>query len=93
MSMYTRESSSQAGQAIDDAILELQRHGRCVMFSTLAEALPQFTWHALFRALSQLARQGHIELIPHQYDYEVIFHPVASAHSCPPRESSRERES
>ena len=44
-----------------------------MMFCNLAEALPAYTWHMLFSALGRLSKQHHVELLAHQWDYEIIF--------------------
>jgi hypothetical protein len=41
------------------------------MFSELAEALHDCTWHRLFAALGRLRQMGRIELAAHRWDYEI----------------------
>ena len=58
---------------IDEQILVLlQHHGR-LTFLTLADALPLYTWHALFAALNRLRGLHQVDLLPLATDYEVIW--------------------
>jgi hypothetical protein len=58
---------------IEIRIRTLQPMRRRLMFSELAEAFPDCTWQILFTALSRLSQRKHVELVPHRWDYEVIF--------------------
>jgi len=58
---------------IEIRIRTLQPIRRRLMFSELAEAFPDCTWQTLFTALSRLSQRKHVELVPHRWDYEVIF--------------------
>ena len=58
---------------IDIRILAFQRTHRRMMFSDLAAALPTYTWHMLFSSLGRLRKDHHVELVPHRWDYEVVF--------------------
>ncbi len=62
-----------AESAIVDDILHAGHHRPRMMFSDLANALPQHTWHNLFSALGHLSRTGFVALFPHRWDYEVVF--------------------
>ena len=58
---------------IDEQILVLlQHHGR-LTFLTLADALPLYTWHALFAALNRLRDLNQVDLLPLATDYEVVW--------------------
>lgn len=43
------------------------------MFLDIARRLPDCTWQMLFDALMRLHKQRRIELVAHQWDYEVLF--------------------
>ncbi len=43
------------------------------MFLDIARRLPDCTWRMLLDALMRLRKQERIELIAHQWDYEVLF--------------------
>lgn len=58
---------------IETRIRALRHIHQRLMFSDLAEALPDCTWQILFGALSRLSKLKHVELIAHRWDYEVIF--------------------
>jgi len=58
---------------IEIKIRTLQPARQRLMFSELAEAFPDCTWQTLFNALSRLSQRKHVELVPHRWDYEVIF--------------------
>jgi len=66
-------SASEQEQKIDRQILAFRQHRPSMMFCNLAEALPAYTWHVLFNALGRLSKQHHVELLAHQWDYEIIF--------------------
>ena len=66
-------SASEQEQAVDRQILAFRQHRPTMMFCNLAEALPEYTWHMLFSALGRLSKQQHVELLAHQWDYEIIF--------------------
>ena len=93
--MDHRSSSSQDDITVDEGILALRDAHQRIMFSDLAHALPSHTWHALFSALGRLSRQEYLELIVHQWDYEVVFLPLTSSrrHACAqPRHSGEQDE-
>ncbi len=56
---------------IEKRILALVRRHSHLMFSELAEALHDCTWHRLFAALGRLEQTGRIELTAHRWDYEI----------------------
>jgi len=58
---------------VDEQIMAFQRARPRMMFSDLAESLPSYTWHMLFCSLGRLSKTHRVELIPHRWDYEVIF--------------------
>jgi hypothetical protein len=66
-------SASEQERKIDRQILAFRQHRPSMMFCNLAEALPDYTWHTLFSALGRLSKQHHVELLAHQWDYEIIF--------------------
>lgn len=66
-------SGAEFQPSIDRQILKLQRSRRRVMFSELANALPDYTWHMLFIALGRLQKRHCVDLMAHQWDYEIIF--------------------
>ena len=72
--MTSRDMSGAEFQAsLDRQIMKIQRSRRRVMFSELASALPDYTWHMLFKALGRLHMRQCVELLAHQWDYEIIF--------------------
>lgn len=66
-------SATERERHIDRQILAFRRTGRSILFSSLIEALPDYTWHMLFSTLGRLSKQHSIELVAHQWDYEIIF--------------------
>ncbi len=71
-------SASQALEALAGRrILKILRVHRRVTFTSLADAMPDHSWHVLFRALSRLREQHHVELVPLPLDYEVLLQPSA----------------
>ncbi len=58
---------------VHQRILALLQAHRRLMFSVLAEACPDCTWHALFTALNHLQKRQQVELVAHRWDYEVIL--------------------
>jgi hypothetical protein len=66
-------SASEQERKIDRQILAFRQHRPSMMFYDLAKALPDHTWHMLFDALGRLSKQHHVELLAHQWDYEIIF--------------------
>lgn len=85
-------SASELERKIDQHILAFRRTHPCMMFSDLAKALPDYTWHMLFGALGRLSKQHQVELLAHQWDYEVIFPEAASrkqSGSHPPQQSDQ----
>ena len=66
-------SGAEFQTSIDKQILSLQRSRRRLMFSELARALPAYTWHMLFTALGRLHKRHCVDLLAHQWDYEIIF--------------------
>ena len=57
---------------IEERILALARRNRRLMFSELEAALPDYTWHQLFVALSILQQTGRIQMAAHRWDYEIF---------------------
>lgn len=68
-----RRNRSSRQEPIDKSILALRHNQPRLMFSDLAKALPDYTWHMLFGSLGRLCKQQHVELLAHRWDYEVIF--------------------
>lgn len=56
-----------------DRILALLHRRRRVMFLDIARRFPDCTWQMLLDALMRLQKQKRIELVAHQWDYEVLF--------------------
>ncbi len=56
---------------IEQRILALACRYRRLLFSDLAAALPDYTWHQLFVALSILQQMGRIRMAVHRWDYEI----------------------
>ena len=83
MSSAVRDHGSRIDGVVDEAILELRKNRRFLMFSDLANALPHHSWRSLFESLNRLARQRRVELVPHRRDYEVIFSPTIPAQTGP----------
>lgn len=77
--MEPQPVSSQDELAIDQGILALREAHPRMMFSDLARALPSHSWHALFSALGRLSRQACVDLVVHQWDYEVVFLPLTAS--------------
>jgi hypothetical protein len=73
MSSAAEETMLNVESSVDEEILALRYTRPFIMFSDLADSMPQYTWHALFGALNRLAAQRVIQLIPHRSDYEVVF--------------------
>jgi hypothetical protein len=71
--MMNPTSMSALETEIETRIRALEHIHQRLMFSDLAEALPDCTWQILFSALSRLSKQKHVELVAHRWDYEVIF--------------------
>jgi hypothetical protein len=70
---YQPLSASEQGRTIDRQILAFRQYRPSMMFCDLSEALPDYKWHVLFNALGRLSKQHHVELLAHQWDYEIIF--------------------
>ena len=68
-----RQAGSPGHEVIDNQILVLLHRHRRLTFLTLADALPLYTWQALFAALNRLRTLDHVELLPLAADYEVIW--------------------
>lgn len=66
-------STAERERHIDRRILGLRQTGPSIRFFALTEALPDCTWHMLFNALGRLSKQHYVELLAHQWDYEIIF--------------------
>jgi len=58
---------------LENQIRTLQPVRQRLMFSELAEVFPDCTWQILVNALGRLRKQKYVELVPHRWDYEVIF--------------------
>lgn len=58
---------------LEHQIRTLQPVRQRLMFSELAEVFPDCTWQILFNALGRLSKQKYVKLVPHRWDYEVIF--------------------
>lgn len=58
---------------LENQIRTLQPVRQRLMFSELTEVFPDCTWQILFNALGRLRKQKYVELVPHRWDYEVIF--------------------
>ncbi|WP_447859316.1 hypothetical protein [Nitrospira calida] len=56
-----------------DRISALLHQHRRLMFLDIARKLPDCTWKMLFDALMRLREQRRIELVTHQWDYEVLY--------------------
>jgi hypothetical protein len=73
MTTDVKETRGRIQSSIDDTILAFRLNRRSIMFSELAKSIPQHSWHSVFCALRRLAEDRQIELVPHQWDHEVIF--------------------
>ena len=69
MDPHTNRSEAE----IDSRIWALQRPGQRVMFSQIAQTLPDCTWQRLFNALGRLSKRNQVTLVAHRWDYEIIF--------------------
>jgi hypothetical protein len=56
-----------------DQILALLHCRRRLMFLDIARRFSDCTWQMLFDALMRLRKQQRIELVAHQWDYEVLL--------------------
>ncbi len=79
MTADVKETRGRIHSSIDDTILSLGRNRRSIMFSELAQTFPQHSWHSVFCALNRLAEESQVELVPHQWDHEVVFEPARGA--------------
>lgn len=75
---------------IEQRIFALAYRYRRLMFSELAAALPDYTWHQLFVALSILQHMGRIQMAAHRWDYEICD---SAAHDYSPTVEHSEQES
>lgn len=60
------------GEVDRQVLILLQQHRR-LTFLALADSLPTQSWRSLFMALNRLCRQQHVELLPVEGDYEVVW--------------------
>ena len=74
---------------IEEQILVLARRYRRLMFSEIEAALPDYTWHQLFVALSILQQMGQIQMAAHRGDYEICD---SAAHDYSPTVEHSEQE-
>lgn len=72
--MKLTHSPSHAVADIEGTILDLLQTKQRLMFSKIANALPEYTWHTLLSALNHLRERRQIELLAHRWDYEVLLH-------------------
>jgi hypothetical protein len=63
---------------VGNEVVALLRHRRVQLFSEIANALPHYTWQALFTALQQLSRERRIEFVRYGSDFEVMYESVYS---------------
>jgi hypothetical protein len=59
--------------AIEERVFALLLSRRRIMFSALAEVLPEYTWHTLLTSLNRLREQRLVELFANQWDYEIVL--------------------
>jgi len=69
--MKHAHSPSHAAADLEGPILDLLRTNRRLMFPEIPNALPEYTWHTLLRALNRLRERRQVELLVHRWDYEV----------------------
>ena len=60
------------GEVDRQVLVLLQQHHR-LTFLALADSLPTQSWRSLFMVLNRLCRQQHVELLPVDGDYEVVW--------------------
>lgn len=65
--------SQAADRFVQKRILALLREHPRLTFTSLAYAIPEYTWYVLFKALSQLRNQNQITLSPLPWDYEILL--------------------
>ena len=65
--------TNQSEAEIDNRICALRQQGQRLMFSHIAESLPDCTWQRLFSALGRLSKRNQVKLLAHKWDYEIIF--------------------
>jgi hypothetical protein len=58
---------------VDQQVLVLLQQHRRLTFLALADSLPTQSWRSLFMVLNRLSRQQHVELLPVEGDYEVVW--------------------
>jgi len=56
---------------IEKQILDLLRANRRLMFSQIADALPEYTWRILLKALNRLRERRQVALLAYPWDYEI----------------------
>ena len=69
--MRPAPGSQASDQFVETRILALLHAKPQLTFTSLAQAIPDYTWQTLFRALSQLQEQQQITLSPLPRDYEI----------------------
>lgn len=79
MTADVKQIGGRIQSSIDDTILSLRRNRRSIMFSELAQTIPEHSWHSVFCALNRLARDRQVELVPHLWDHEVVFETAKGA--------------
>lgn len=72
--MKRERSPSHAVAEIDERVLDLLRTKQRLMFPDIADALPEYTWHALLSALNRLRERRQVELLVRPWDHEVLLH-------------------
>lgn len=65
------ESANERRIEASIVMLCLSHHQR-MLFSDLAEALPEYRWQLLFKALGLLSLQRRVTLVPEGWDYEIL---------------------
>ncbi len=74
--MHHQHRSDAVARLVGRDILALLKSRPVQMFSEIAAALPQYTWHALLSALQQLSSERRIEFVRYESDYEILYETV-----------------
>lgn len=71
---------SELDEAIESEILAILDAHPKLTFTSLAEAVPEYRWAELFRALNRLRERQQVELSTLPWDYEVVLRSSGACH-------------
>jgi len=72
MPMLTSHASA-AEARIQRKLLRLLRRQPRLSFRALAEFVPEARWQTLFTVLNRLREKRYVDLIPLEWDYEIVL--------------------